>query len=237
MDQDLTAIIVDDEAHCHTALSGLIARHHPDIRVLGVATTIAEALDVISVQSPNILFLEVEIGDHTGFEIWQALGPKHSHVIFTTAHEGYALKAIRFSALDFLLKPIDVDDLAVALTKLRASLKQAPDPIRILSLLNNLHRLKAGRLSVPTQWGVKEIAVASILCINYDGDKAWLHSDGQEPMPLQVNLKDCEHLLAEYGFIRAQRTTLINPCQVHRIKGGLVVLNNGMRFAVDPNKR
>lgn len=237
MSKEMSAVIVDDEAHCQTALSGLLARHHPTIKLLGIASNLVEGVEAVSRLRPDILFLDVEIGNRTGFDLLQALGPSHPHVIFTTAHESYALKAIRFSALDFLLKPIDADELDTALDKARASTRLAPDSLRILSLLSNMLRLHDGRLSVPSDSGITEIPLASIVRIDHDGEKAWLHADGSEALPLAVNLKDCEDLLAEHGFIRVHRTAIINPSRILSQTSHTLTMTDGTVLNVDPRKQ
>jgi two-component system, LytTR family, response regulator len=237
MSKELTAVIVDDEAHCQTALSGLLARHHPDIKLLGIASTLTEGVEAVSRLRPEILFLDVEIGDRTGFELLQALGPGHPHVLFTTAHEGYALKAIRFSAMDFLLKPIDSDELAAAVAKAKAATKRAPEPMRVLSLLSNLLRLKDGQLSVPTDAGVVAFDVKEVFYFDHDGESVRIHASGKDPLSLTCNLKDCEDLMAEHGFVRVLRTVLVNTAHVREHLGNTITMSDGASFAVDLRKQ
>jgi len=103
----LTAVIVDDEDSPRRMLSGLLQHRHPDVHVLGTAIDVPSGLELVRRTSPQLLFLDIELKDRTGFDLLRSLGEDRPHVIFTTAHESYAVKAIRFSPLDYLLKPID----------------------------------------------------------------------------------------------------------------------------------
>lgn len=236
MSKEMTAVIVDDEAHCQEVLRTLLAHKLPEVQLLGTASSLTEGVAAVSRLRPDILFLDVELGDHTGFEVLQALGPTHPHVIFTTAHEGYALKAIRFSALDFLLKPIDADELLLAVAKARNSMKARPDAIGVLSLISNMLRLRDGLLSVPTPEGAVDLPVDTIFYIDHDGERAILHSEGSPPTALAATIKDCEDLLAEHGFIRARRTTLINPKHAVHLGVGAVTMRDGAHWPLDARK-
>jgi two-component system LytT family response regulator len=236
MNKELTAVIVDDEAHCQEALRSLLERKLPDIRLLGTASSLTDGVEAVARHRPDILFLDVEIGDRTGFEVLQALGPDHPHVIFTTAHESYALKAIRFSALDFLLKPIDSDELLTAVSKARHAKRARPDAIGVLSLLSNMFRLRDGLLSVPAPEGAIEVNLGRILYFDHDGERTLLHSEGSAPIPIQATIKECEDLLGEHGFIRARRTTLINVQHARQSQGGALTMSDGVQFPLDPRK-
>lgn len=117
MSNMLTAVIVDDEDAPRNLLTGLLKRLHPEVHLLGTAVDVPTGIDLVRRTSPQILFLDIELKDKTGFDLLRALGDRRPHVIFTTAHESYAVKAIRFSALDYLLKPIDPQELTEAIAK------------------------------------------------------------------------------------------------------------------------
>jgi two-component system LytT family response regulator len=236
MNRELTAVIIDDEAHCHDALTNLLDRRHPDIILAGSAWSVTEGLEMVSRLKPDILFLDVEIGDRTGFELLQALGPQHPHVIFTTAHESYALKAIRFSALHFLLKPIDVDELSAAIDKVKRSSKRLPDPMHVLSLLSNLIRLKDGQLSVTTDLGLKNFNVETIRYFTFENAQVLLNSMDMEPVTLTCAFQDCVDLMSEHQFIRINRTAMINVRHVKEVQASSVVMNDGSIFAFDVRK-
>src|SRR6185436_4870533 len=120
----ITAIIVDDEKHARDALSGLIENNFPEINLTGEATSVAEAVKVINKEKPKILFLDVELGNETAFDLLQKVDSDELEIIFTTAHESYALQAIKFAAVDYLLKPISKEDLRAALERMeRRNLK------------------------------------------------------------------------------------------------------------------
>ena len=135
---ELTAVIVDDEQHCRDGLQALLERRHPEVELIGMATNVPEGIALVGKLAPKILFLDIEMGKLTGFDLLQAMGPDRPHVIFTTAHEGFAIKAIRFSALDYLLKPVDPEELAIALGKAKQLIRKPQRPDRFMALMMNL---------------------------------------------------------------------------------------------------
>lgn len=235
MNKEVTAVIVDDEEHCRSTLTSLLARL-PGIKLVGTATSLVEGTEVVSRTRPDILFLDVEIGDRTGFDLLQTLGPSHPHVIFTTAHEGYALKAIRFSALDFLLKPIDEDELAAAIAKVHTRAKEKPNAMAMLSLLSNMLHLRDGQLFLPTEGGLQQVGIGSVDRIHDNDGCAVLHLEGGGTLQLATGLKECEDLLAEHGFIRAQRTVLVNVQRIVSLRSSDAMMRDGSSIQIDPLK-
>src|SRR5678815_2160423 len=113
----MTAIIVDDEKHCREVLEHLLTRHCPDVQVMASCKDGAEALKVLDHQSPDLLFLDIEMPGMNGFEVLEQSTRHDFDIIFTTAYNEYAIKAIRHSALDYLLKPVDKDELILAVQR------------------------------------------------------------------------------------------------------------------------
>ncbi|MDX9750055.1 MAG: LytTR family DNA-binding domain-containing protein [Flavobacteriales bacterium] len=238
----ITAVIVDDEAHCREALTGLLQQHFPAVDVRGAAVDVAGALELVRHEKPALLFLDVELGDRTGFDLLEALGDERPHVIFTTAHEGYAVKAIRFSALDFLLKPIDPDELRAALDKVgqRAHPRQRPD--QFIALMRNmlLHAHDGERIALPVADGLEMVEVGSILRCESDGNYTHVHVKGGKPLLIARTLKEFEDLLTGRGFIRVHHAHLINVRHVRRYvrgEGGEVIMDDGTSVMVSRRKK
>ena len=166
-----TAVIIDDEERARKALSSLLASDLPDVRLLGMADSVDAGLTLIKQTKPMVLFLDIEIGDRTGFELLEELGTDRPHVIFTTAFESYAVKAIRFSALDYLLKPIDPTDLVNAVHKAIGKERAPQRPDQFMALLKNVEQPKATvkLLALPVADGLAMVDVHDILYCLSDG--------------------------------------------------------------------
>ncbi|MCB0794173.1 MAG: response regulator transcription factor [Flavobacteriales bacterium] len=238
----MTTVIVDDEQHCLDALSGLLERKHPDLEILGMASSVSEGLDMIRAHRPDVLFLDIEIGDRTGFDLLQSLGPDRPHVIFTTAHESYAVKAIRFSALDYLLKPIDPDELEDALKKVIKATRGTQNADQFLSLLQNLSGAKerAGKIALPVADGLEMVNTEDIMYCESDSNYTVVHRRDQKRLVISRTLKEFEDMLAEQGFVRVHHSYLINVKHVQKYirgEGGEVIMNDGTNVAVSRRKK
>jgi len=233
---DIRAVIVDDEAHCRDALSAILQRKHPEVELLGMAGSVPEGIALVGRTKPDLVFLDVEMAPHTGFDLLQALGSDVPHVVFTTAHESYALKAIRFSALDFLLKPMDMDDLADALGKVKERMRKPMQTHPIAALLNNVGREPDGRIAIPGAGGLELVLPGDILYLVHTGDAVELHRTVGKPLFLESTMRECEDLLGESGFIRLQRIHLINPRQVREYAYGSVIMTDGTRIPVEKHR-
>ncbi len=237
-----TAVIVDDEAHCRDALSGLLQRRFADVEIRGMAANVKDGVELVRKEQPALLFLDVELGDRTGFELLETLGPERPHVIFTTAHEGYAVKAIRFSALDFLLKPIDPDELRTALDKVQQRMQQPQHPDQFIALMRNvlLHAHSEKRIALPVADGLEMVDTDTILYCESDGNYTRVHRPDTKPLLITRTLKEFEDMLAARDFIRVHHSYLINVRHVRRYirgEGGEVIMDNGTSVAVSRRKK
>src|SRR5678816_2593127 len=138
----MTAIIVDDEKHCREVLEHLLTRHCPDVQVMASCKDGAEALKVLDHQSPDLLFLDIEMPGMNGFEVLEQSTRHDFDIIFTTAYNEYAIKAIKHSALDYLLKPVDKDELMLAVQRSREHIAH-PSANAIKGFLESLHMRKS----------------------------------------------------------------------------------------------
>ena len=123
----ITALLIDDDSNLRNGMKGLLAMYAPDIKILGEADSVKGGITAIETHNPDVIFLDIQLGDGTGFDILEQLTQKRgkltSHVVFISAHEEYAVKAFRFSALDFLLKPVDPEDLRMVIKKIKKVLR------------------------------------------------------------------------------------------------------------------
>ena len=242
--QNITAVIVDDEQDSCDALSDLLQQEFPDINLLGTAATVEVGVELLERQHPRILFLDVELGERTGFDLLRAIDPGGLHVIFTTAHEGYAVQAIRFSALDYLLKPVDPDELRAALdkigTKEAAQSPQRPD--QFMSLMRNIVLSANGErwVALPVAEGLEMVNTNDIIFCESASNSTVVHQKERKRLVISRTLKEFEDLLGAQDFIRVHNSHLINVRHVRKYlrgEGGEVVMSDGAVVAVSRRKK
>lgn len=239
----IQAIIIDDEPHCVEWLSNLLGDEFSSkIELAGTAKTVDEGIKQISILQPELVFLDVQIGDKTGFDLLRQLSEKNFEVIFTTAYDKYAIQAIKFSALDYLLKPIDGEELEIAINKLSGEISKKITAAKMDTLLHNLERKDNSlkRIMVPTNTGFELLNIADIIrCeshINYTN----IFLKENKKMLVAKTLKEFEEMLSEHHFFRIHNSHLINLSAVksyHRGKGGSVVLSDGTEIEVSTRRK
>lgn len=234
-----TAVIVDDEASAHGILAGLLRERHPHVEVIGTATAVPQAIDLVQAVRPDILFLDVEMGRMTGFDLLKALPPPRPHTIFTTAHEGYAVRAIRFNALDYLLKPIVPEELDDAVRKAMADLSNGPRTGDMAALLGSV--VSDNQIALPVNDGLAVLHLDDILYCTSDDSytEVYLRSD-KKPLVISRPLSIFERFLAPQGFMRIHQRHLVNRKHIKRYikgEGGEVVMTDGCNLPVSRRQK
>lgn len=233
----LKAIIVDDEQHCITRLTGLLKEIGPNIEILASCKTITEGKTQIEKYKPDILFLDVRLGNTTGFDLLSQLVHLDFELIFTTSFDAYALKAIKFSALDYLLKPIAKEDLYEALQKVRKNrgLKETAKKIDVL-----FHNFKEGsghskRIAIPTVDGFVMVDTNDMVRLQSDANYTHIHTLTNKKITASKTLKYFEGILDGSNFFRVHKSHLINLSFVEyylKGKGGYITLTDGAKIEV-----
>ena len=232
----LTAIIVDDEQKCCETLSILLARYCADVRVLAICNSGADALREINARQPDIVFLDVEMPFMNGFELLEKLSRINFELIFTTSYDEYAIKAIRFSALDYLLKPIDREDLVRAVNR-AVQKKQHPFPFQLEVLLQKFNHSSASvlKIALPTMHGLQMIAVDNIISCESDSNYTiFLQKNNQKTIASRT-MKEMEELLEDYPFLRVHRSYIVNLNEVSKYikgEGGYLIMSDGSKIDV-----
>ena len=233
----LSAIIVDDEQHCIDRLRLLVEAHTETLQVIGSCNTIAEAKSAIGREKPDIVFLDVQLNDGTGFDLLAQMENVDFEVIFTTAFDNYAIQAFKFSALDYLLKPLEQEDLDNAMERLisQKGLKNASRKIETLlyNFKKNIHQEK--RLAIPTLEGLHMIEVNKITHLQSDANYTHIHILPNKRITAPKTLKYFEGILGDGPFFRVHKSHLINLSFVTSYlkgKGGYVVLSDGSKLEV-----
>lgn len=228
----LKAIIVDDEEFARSSLYFLIQENCPEIKITGIAKSVAEARTLLPTR-PDVIFLDIAMPGENGFSLLEHPEAQKSNIIFTTAFDQYALKAIKANALDYLLKPIDIDELIIAVNKAVENKKRnQPMPI-IDNHLNDKGEVK--KLTIPTANGYRIINTDTILYIEADSNYSIISLKNNEKITVSKVLKDYEEILSDFSFFRIHKSTLINLeyLKEYSSKTGLkVIMTNGEEFQV-----
>lgn len=209
----IKALVIDDETVAAQVLQLMIERHVPQITELRVVTTIAEAKELLRSFKPNIVFLDIVMPEANGFEFLTSLDAVDFEVIFTTAYDEYAIRAFRFSAFDYLLKPIDAEDLQAAVVRFVEKKQQLNQSTQLLhNLINNLQKKNETdfKLAIPSVTGTMFFATADIIRLESTGNYTRIYLNNQPEYLSSKTLKHYADILLQYNFLRIHKSHLIN---------------------------
>jgi two-component system LytT family response regulator len=224
----LKAILIDDEPYCVQLLALQLEAHCPHLRVLAQCTDATEGLHLIRQLKPDVVFLDIEMPELNGFQLLEQLDEISFSVIFVTAYNEFALKAFKFSALDYLLKPVDTPDLLAAVAK--AERQQRLD-LRQLDLLKQQHQsgLYPQKLAVPHQGGVIFVELKDIVFCESDSNYTRIVLTSGKQHLLSKTLREVQEFLEERNFLRVHRQYLVNLDHIQMYRkgeGNYVVMTN-----------
>jgi two-component system LytT family response regulator len=237
-----TAIIVDDEPNALVVLQKLLELHCPEVKLLALITSSIEALEKIKSMRPDIVFLDIEMPQMNGFQLLSQLGEIKFHLIFTTAYDQFAVKAFRFNALDYLLKPIDVAELKKAVHKASEKSKILPQQLEHISEL--LHESEKGhapsRIAFPHAKGYRFITLSDIIYCESESNYTILHLAGEPKFTVCKTLGEIEEMLTLSHFLRMHRSYVVNTEKIKEFiksDGGYLIMENKFEIPVSRNKR
>lgn len=237
------AVLVDDEQNNIDNLLHLLQKHCRDVDVVATASSADEAESVINAQNPDLLFLDVQMPGRSGFDLLKALPQSSFEIIFVTAYDHYGIQAVKFSAIDYLLKPINVDELKAAVEKAVIKIGGQRQNRRLENLL---HLLQQGRqrdehrIALPTQKETRFVKTAEIVRCESSNNYTTFYFAGGEKLLVAKPIFEYEELLADYGFIRCHQSHLINRRYVKswvKEDGGYLLLENGAQVPVSRQRR
>jgi len=229
------ALIVEDNAFMATVLRDMLKQHATDIAVLDIANTGKDALQLIASEKPNVVFLDIELPDMTGFELLQQLDDISFQTIFTTSHSHYAIRAFRFNALDYLIKPIKENELDEAIKRF---LKSAGNKIEVKQALSNLQSqsVEDQKLVLPTQNGTLRLPLKQITHIEGERNYSYINlSNGSRELSSK-NLAYFEDILIDKSFFRSHRSYLLNRYHIKALIEGHFILKNGNEIPIARRK-
>lgn len=238
----MKALIIDNEKSIREGLKELLNLYCPQLEILGEAASMAEAKTAILREQPDLVFLDVELGDGTGIELVKSFKSFKPHVIFITAHDKYAIDAFECSALDFLLKPIDPEDLVDAVRKAVQfkSVQDLDEQIKVLEeRLNNIHK-EPNKIVLSDSESIYLVKVSDILWCTAEGSYTrFCLSNGSEIL-VSRNLKSYEDILDSEQFLRIHHSYLVNIHHIKRFErseGGVLVMDNDRILPVSVRKK
>jgi two-component system LytT family response regulator len=225
----LRAVIIDDELKGRIALKQKLADYCPEVQLAGEASGGEEGLKLIEKHQPQIVFLDIEMPRMDGFEMLHRLPQKTFHLIFTTAYDQYAIKAIRYAAFDYLLKPVDIEELKSAVHKI--SLEQPANKDRLEVLEHNLHhKMALSKIAIPTVEGLLFYDISNIINLEAQSNYTVIYFLNHPRLIASRTLKEFEELLPADTFFRPHHSHIINLNYIKKYirgDGGQIEMQNG----------
>ncbi len=237
----ITAILIDDERHCNETLKIELKRHCPDVSVIGSYTNGKEGVPAIKALQPNLVFLDIEMPWMNGFEVLQQFETLNFDVIFITAYDNYAIQAFRYSAVDYLLKPIKNDLLIDAVDKVRKKSQHNLPLQQLESLLHNLKdNRRDNRVVLSTSEGLEIVETSKIIRCQSDSNYTNIYLENAATIMLSKTLKEVEKMLQGPDFIRTHQSHLVNINFISKFiksDGGHLVMKDGSEVSVSKSRR
>lgn len=238
----IKAILIDDEVHCLNSLSILLNDYCPGVQVMESCMSAKQGLMAIAKHHPSLVFLDIEMPVMNGFELLEQFTEMSFAIIFTTSYDQYAIKAIRFSALDYLLKPIDPNELISAVKKIQAQ-KYLPVSEQFQLLMNQMKYKDGGitKIAVPTSEGFELIPVEQVIRCEADDNYTHLYLKSNRTIIACCTLKEVEEKLNDFkSFLRVHHSYLVNLNEVNKYvrgEGGYLIMSDGSTVNVSRSRK
>ncbi len=234
----INAIIIDDLQDSRDLLKQDLLDYCPHVNIIGEADGVVSGLKVIKQLNPELVFLDINMNDGSGFDLLEIINEPSFSIIFTTASDLYAIKAFKFSAVDYLLKPIDIDDLIAAVNKLENNTAATKDNYELLK--NNLETKEIERIALHTQEKIHICPIADIIrCESSVNYTTFYFKDGSKKM-ITKTLKYFDQILTGSGFFRVHQSHLINSDFIKeyvKLDGGYLVMKDGTNIPISNRKK
>ncbi|RLJ73746.1 LytR/AlgR family response regulator transcription factor [Pedobacter alluvionis] len=238
----MKAILIDDEISNLQNLRTLLEKHCPQVTIMATTQNIDDAVNIIEKYSPDLVFLDIQMGEQTGFDVLKLLPARNFEVIFVTAYDQYGIQAVKFAALDYLLKPIDIEELINAVNKAEHKLATQIQNLQLDFLLQQLKKpeTNVSKIALQMQSEIRYVALSEIIRCEADNTYTRFFLSSNEKILVSKSLKEYADLLRPNGFLRTHQSHLINPKYVKswlKEDGGILLLTSGEKIPVSkPNK-
>ena len=242
----IKAVLIDDDGNLREGMKAMLQLYAPKIEIAGEADSVRTGTELIEATKPDIVFLDILMNDGSGFDILEKLNQKFgkvsAHIIFITAHEKFAIKAFRFSALDFLLKPVDPEELQSVLRKIQNVIHQDRDSKNIGLLLENIQKKPEGfkKIALSTSGGIHLFEIKDIIRCESEDNYTRFFIKNHKPVLISKTLKEYEELLKDQDFERIHQSHLINVNELRsyiKKDGGFVVMSDDSQLPVSQRKK
>ena len=246
----LRAVIIDDETNARQALSNLLQLLCPEVEICGEAKNVDSGIELIRKEQPGLVFLDIQMPGKTGFDLLASFEKVDFGVIFTTAYQEYAIRAFRFSAIDYLLKPVDPEELQLAVNKYKSQMLPV-DQQQLKILQEHIEEPRQAnlkqrtpnvnqRLALPTAEGIHFVQMTDIVQCESLGSYTKFHLVGSKPIVVSRLLKEYEEILDRYFFFRVHQSNIVNLEHIKRYvkgDGGQVWLSDNSEVEVSRRRK
>jgi two-component system LytT family response regulator len=241
MNNSYKVMIVDDESHGREVIQKILNKYCPSAEIVALADNVETAIQLINDKDPDIVFLDIELHNRTGFEILDSIQEITFQLIFVTAYNHYAIKAIKFAALDYLLKPVDV-------TELKAAYNKAVERISSILILNrqllilkeNLNHNENNTIAIPTKEGYNFYKISEIIWCKASSNYTEIYFDDGTIEMVPRTLKEYDDLLSDYRFCRVHNSYIVNMNKIKKYlkgNGGTIIMEDDTKIEVSVRKK
>ncbi|SJN45207.1 response regulator [Sphingobacterium sp. JB170] len=238
----MRAVLIDDEISNLENLRILLERHCSQVTIIATAQNVSDAVDVIQKYSPDLVFLDIQMDKQTGFDVLKMLPMRNFEVIFVTAYDKYGVQAVKFAALDYLLKPIDIEELMIGVNKAEHKLATQIQTSQLDFLLQQLKKpeMNVSKIALQMQSEIRYITLSEIIRCEADNTYTHFFLSSDERIMVSKSLKEYADLLCPNGFLRTHQSHLVNPKYIKswlKEDGGILLLMSGEKIPISkPNK-
>ena len=231
----MKAIIIDDEPDCVKLLALQLKMYCPQVEVIAECTGSEEGLNAIRSNTPDVVFMDIEMPKMNGFQLLEMVGDLNFAVVFVTVYDKFAVKAFKFSAIDYLLKPTDAKDLIAAVQKVERSRRVDSRQIELLKQHLSPAKLFPEKIALPHQDGVIFVELKNVLYCEADNNYTWFYVANGQKYLVSKTLRDIQDTLEERNFLRVSRQHLINLDHIAKFmkgEGSYVIMTDGQSITV-----
>ena len=237
----IRTLIIDDEPMAYRTLKSLLDIYCPEVNVIGKAEDLATGIGLIQRVNPEVVFLDIHLKGHSGFDLLDQISKPDFHVIFTTAHDEFALKAFRYHAIDYLLKPIIPQELIRAVEKVQRTTPQIQKISQQISgLLDNIKKQSFQSLTLSTHEGLHILPLDHIIRLESSGNYTSFFTTSQEKVVIAKGIKEYDDLLPSPPFFRIHQSHIVNLRQIKKLMkgdGGYVLSSDNARLPLARRKK
>jgi len=237
----IKAVIIDDELDAIKSIKLIIDKYCHDVQIIGEARSVIEGIKIIQNTKPDLVFLDIQMPQGDGFDLLESIPDKAFDVIFVTGYDQYAIKAIRHSAVDYLIKPVDIDEMINAVEKVKKNRGNSKADEGLLdSAINILKNALVGKIAITTLESTEYVKIEDIIRIQGEGSYSKIFIKDGRNIVVSKDLKEYEEQLQEDNFYRVHKSHLINISHVkstsHR-GGGIIILTDNSKIPVSRTKK